>query len=374
VGLAAHTPHLWTSNQKDALRRIQIVYARGLKDQGRGMAKIYNLNRKTAAQPQEKQKSTVLIAIETWLSRRPANTKRAYMAAARAWSEYLNTDLETLQATDRWRSAKHEHAQDFLNQYADQPAQAGRASAASADGKVSVKTVAYKATVLKTMYDELIAKGLLEANPFTRSWSDYKGSDGGERRPHERIPAEGVKRLLTWEPTDIHEWRDLAILHLLLGAALRRSELVTIQIDDVLTSEKGSVYLRLRKTKAQKIQRVTLPDWVANTVLKVREQRQEMGAVGTDLLLVRYTKRRGGLPLGGKFVYFVFKEYCERFKVGDFSPHCARATAITRLLDLGCSHREVQELSRHASVQMVERYDKKRTEVDESASKKLSYD
>lgn len=338
------------------------------------MAKIYNLRRRIGSEPTKQEaKSQVLLMLETWLARRPENTRKAYMGAARLWSGYLGHELTNLSATDAWRKAKHEDAQDFVNQYAEQPAQPGRAMAASISGKVSAKTILHKVTILKAMYDELIAKGLLEANPFTRCWSELRRADDGERRPHERIPADGVKRLIGWKPKDIHEWRDLAILHLLLGAALRRSELTTIQLDDVMTSEKGTVFLRLRKTKAQKIQRVTLPGWVAKTVLAVKEQRQEMGAVGTDLLLVRYLKHKQD-PLGPKFVYYVFKFYCDKFKVGDFSPHCARATAITQLLDMGYSHREVQQLSRHASVQMVERYDKKRTEVDESVSKKLTYD
>lgn len=42
-----------------------------------------------------------------------------------------------------------------------------------------------------------------------------------------------------------------------------------------------------------------------------------------------------------------------------YTPHSARATAITKLLADGVPHREVQEFSRHSSVRMVERYDKR---------------
>ena len=79
--------------------------------------------------------------------------------------------------------------------------------------------------------------------------------------------------------------------------------------------------------------------------------------------------------MGEKYVYRLFKEYLARFKLNpDYSPHCARVTAITQLLKQGMNHREVQELSRHASVAMVERYDRRRFEIEESPSKKLSYD
>ncbi len=79
--------------------------------------------------------------------------------------------------------------------------------------------------------------------------------------------------------------------------------------------------------------------------------------------------------MGDKFVYRLFKDYLRRFKLNpNYSPHCARVTAITQLLKQGMNHREVQELSRHASVSMVERYDRRRFEIEESPSKKLSYD
>jgi integrase len=55
------------------------------------------------------------------------------------------------------------------------------------------------------------------------------------------------------------------------------------------------------------------------------------------------------------------------------SPTCARATAITKLLADGIPHRQVQEFSRHASIQMVEWYDKRRFSVDENVGVGFEY-
>jgi site-specific recombinase XerD len=145
-------------------------------------------------------------------------------------------------------------------------------------------------------------------------------------------------------------------------------------LSDVINTNKGSTYLRLRKTKSQNIQKVALPDWVAEEILAFKERRIHEGKGDRDLLFVRYL-HRGEEPMGEKFVYRLFKDYLKRFKLNpDYSPHCARVTAITQLLKQGMNHREVQELSRHASVAMVERYDRRRFEIEESPSKKLSYD
>jgi integrase len=56
------------------------------------------------------------------------------------------------------------------------------------------------------------------------------------------------------------------------------------------------------------------------------------------------------------------------------TPHSARATAITKLLTDGIPHREVQAFSRHASIQMVEHYDKRRFDVERSPAKGLEFD
>jgi integrase len=74
-------------------------------------------------------------------------------------------------------------------------------------------------------------------------------------------------------------------------------------------------------------------------------------------------------------LYRLFKHYCEKAGATQFlTPHSARATAITKLLADGIPHREVQEFSRHSSIQMVELYDKRRLTVEENPGKELDYE
>jgi integrase len=73
-------------------------------------------------------------------------------------------------------------------------------------------------------------------------------------------------------------------------------------------------------------------------------------------------------------LYLLFKQYCMAAGAGMYvTPHSARATAITKLLSDGVPHRVVQEFSRHASIQMVEWYDKRRFDVEQSPAKGLVY-
>jgi len=339
---------------------------------GKAMAKVTHL--RAVAPEVVETASDVLTALNLWLEIRPENTRRVYLRIAEEWSLFLGQSLIKTATGKLWKKASHKDAQAFVNDCRQRPAQQGRASDASPDGCVSMATVKHKAGVIKAAYDALIAHGLVETNPFHAVCLELKRFKSGERRRNEGMEPHEVKRFLTFVPLDPEHFRDRAIFHLMFGAALRRSELVDVTLSDVINTNKGSTYLRLRKTKSQNIQKVALPDWVADEILAFKQRRIHEGAGDRDLMFVRYL-HRGSEAMGGKYVYRLFKEYLKRFKLNpDYSPHCARVTAITQLLKQGMNHREVQELSRHASVAMVERYDRRRYEIEESPSKKLSYD
>jgi integrase len=284
----------------------------------------------------------------------------------------LKVPLSDDRSLKAWTKAGYGKAQDYLNQCAKAPAQAGRSAAI--DDKVSIATVKHRAVVLKSCYDELIARGLLEINPFVRIVRELRKHRPGERRPHEAIPLVAVKKLLGWEPRTVEERRDLAALHLLFGAALRRGELAGLRCGDILQTEQGTTYLRLTHTKSQHVQKVALADWCAEVVKVYFEQRREEGARELDPFIVRYREHKSPRAVSGDWIYDMFRSYCRLFRLPDnYTPHCARVTAITQMLEQQIPHREVQELSRHSSVQMVEKYDRKRVEIDESAPTKLRY-
>jgi integrase len=107
--------------------------------------------------------------------------------------------------------------------------------------------------------------------------------------------------------------------------------------------------------------------------------RKTQGAKPGDYLFNSYRGRGGRNPVSAPIsthgIYELFKRYCKQAGIKEFvSPHSARATAITRLLSRGIPHREVQEFSRHSSIQMVELYDKRRLGVEDSPGRGLDYD
>jgi integrase len=173
--------------------------------------------------------------------------------------------------------------------------------------------------------------------------------------------------------------RDRAILAVLFGGGIRRSELVALRIGDIRKTPTKTTFLYLRHTKAKRDAEQAIPDWAAEPLWELVAERRRDKAADGDYLFTGFSGRGGkrsvDRPISDTGVYLLFKQYCQAAGAGIFAtPHSARATAITKLLADGIPHREVQEFSRHASIQMVEWYDKRRFDVEQSPARGLSYD
>jgi len=341
------------------------------------MGKVVYLQRKPNDTEEPVDPSDVYQALTSWLDTRPKNTRDSYLRLARVWSIFLGSEFDRQRAGALWKKATYTQAEEFLSQCSKKKARSGRAEESSPDGKVSPATVAHKAKILKSLYDCLLHKGLVASNPFARSAYERKGAVTGDRSPYERIPDEDIKAIINYRfDKGVEGMRDKALLFLLIGGALRRSEPITLLMRDVVVTPKGTVILKLRQTKAQKVQKLPLAKWVGKVVLAFKKERQREGARDSDHLFVRYlaTSKRTP-PLSSQFVYRIFCRYRDELGLSEsFTPHACRVTAITRLLDQGYSHRDVKKLSRHASVAMVEKYDREREDDDKSTSTELSFE
>ena len=170
--------------------------------------------------------------------------------------------------------------------------------------------------------------------------------------------------------------RDRATLALLFGGALRRSEVRNLRIGDVRIKGRD-VSVNLRNTKAADDAIQALPNWAGVAVQALYEQRvRESGGV-TEYLVTEYFtlfQESSGRIMGEKQIYRIFCAWRDRCGLPrNITPHSARATAITKLLEQGIPHRDVAKFSRHASVQTVERYDKLIKDVSNGIAKKVKY-
>lgn len=245
---------------------------------------------------------------------------------------------------------------------------------------LSNATIAKKFAALRRIYRMLIACNLgITSNPFDSDRVPAPPKNSGQKRPTEMINFNKVQEVLKIPDATIPKGlRDQALLAVMFGGALRRSEVTGLRIGDLRQTEKGTAFIRLRATKAKKDVDQALPPWAAEPVRKLVMQRLTEGAKSGDYLFVSYRGPGGKFPTNKPFstsgLYRLFLSYCRQAGIKDFvSPHSARATAITKLLSDGFSHREVQEFSRHSSIQMVEVYDKRRLSIDENPGRILKF-
>jgi site-specific recombinase XerD len=148
--------------------------------------------------------------------------------------------------------------------------------------------------------------------------------------------------------------RDAAMLAVLYGAGLRRSELVALDLADYNpeTSE-----VRVRRGKGRKARVCYAP---AGCVLALDGWVQVRGIDPGPLFCPinkkdRITIRR----LTDQAVMYVLEQRGRKTKTKHFSPHDLRRTFIGDLLDAGADIATVQQLAGHASVVTTARYDRR---------------
>ena len=339
-------------------------------------------------------------AISAFLSMKSENTRATYLGVVKQWCQFLGAEAGSDEAARLMLNATDIHAAAYKTWLEGQKGQRPRMEqsgsskvstpslerrkASSSDGlqrTLTNSTITKKFAALRRMYRVLIAHDLgISANPFDTDRVPPPPKHAGQKRPTEMVSFEQVKAIVELPDTETPKGRrDQALLAVLFGGGLRRSEAIKLRLGDVRKTSRGTTFLRLRATKGKSDADQALPKWAAEYIWALHAERTSLGAQSGDFLFVSFRGQGGktatNKPLSASGVYRIFVAYCKQAGIENHvSPHSARATAITKLLDQGLTHREVQEFSRHASVQMVEVYDKRRIGVDQNPAKDLDFD
>lgn len=300
--------------------------------------------------------------VESYVALKRPSTQTKYRAAIRGWLKFLGHKPVT-KATDsdglRWAKKLAEGEGVF-------------------GSSASRSTVYHKIAVIKEIYHLLQEQGLIAHNPLSVAVSQYRGAGSalGDKRPTELVPFELVPKILEAPSAVTKEGqRDRCYLALLFGCALRAGEAVKLNLGDVIELRSGQLALQLKQTKNHSDAVQPIPGSVREYIARYVATRKAEGGRATDPLLIQHFEgAQSNRHMRQEVLARYFRRYMKAVGVpGRVTPHSARATAITYLLERGLSHREVRKFSRHSSVAMVEKYDKLRDSGAEAVAQEIDY-
>jgi site-specific recombinase XerD len=216
-------------------------------------------------------------------------------------------------------------------------------------------TVNHMLSALRGVLSQAENLGLISADDFRRA-TKIKGVRGETLPKGRALASDEIKLLLKTCQKDLTKkgLRDVALVAVLYGAGLRRSEVVKLDLKDFDQKENS---LKIRSGKGGK-DRLTYLGQGAGAVLaewvKVRETE------ASPLFLPvnkagKIMKRR----LSDQAVLWVLEQRGKEAGLEHFSPHDMRRTFISDLLDAGADIATVQKLAGHASVTTTARYDRR---------------
>jgi integrase/recombinase XerC len=201
---------------------------------------------------------------------------------------------------------------------------------------------------------------------------EVEGERAGRRRDMRGPAEQSVKTLLTAAHSQRDPWkaaRDVAIVRLIYDLALRREEVVSLDLEHLdFGAQPPSV---LVKAKAQATrERLSLPDPTGAALVDWLAQR---GSAPGPLFLVgdrRHRRHRVAARLSGEGVRQIFTDLSARARLPRVRPHGLRHAAITTALDATSGDlRRVQRFSRHADVRTLQVYDDNRTDLGGEVAK-----
>jgi site-specific recombinase XerD len=151
----------------------------------------------------------------------------------------------------------------------------------------------------------------------------------------------------------LREKRDCAMLALLFGCGLRRSELVGLEMSDVQKRQEHWAIVDLIG-KGGHIRTVPIPAWAKHAL-----DEWTTAAGITERRVFRAVSRAGrvwGKGISQNVVWYVVKGCCEKAGLERIAPHDLRRTCAKLCHSSGGELEQIQFLLGHASVQTTERY------------------
>lgn len=225
--------------------------------------------------------------------------------------------------------------------------------AAMVEKKLSASTVNVRLSAVRKLIGEAQRNGIIDAEEAANLAGVPNISQKGTRLGN-WLTRDQAKELLTVpDRSKIKGERDYAILALLLGCALRRQELASLDVDDIQLREGRWVVADLRG-KGGRVRTVAIPLWVKKAIdgwmvaAKIEKGR-----------LLRPLSKSGkviGDELGDWAIWSVVEQSAKEIGIEHFGAHDLRRTCAKLCRKNGGDLEQIKFLLGHSSIQTTERY------------------
>jgi len=222
--------------------------------------------------------------------------------------------------------------------------------------RLAPSSVNVRLSALRKLASEAADNGLLDP-VLAAGITKVKGvKEEGVRAGNWLTREQARELLLIPDTSTLKGKRDRAILALLLGCGLRRSELVALRVGQVEQRENRWMIVDF-KGKGGRKRTVAVPAWVKNAI-----DAWTAAAQITDGRIFR-SLRKGAksgpvksqslAPIG---VWWLVKRYAEKIGLTNLAPHDLRRSCAKLCRKSGGDLEQIQMLLGHASIQTTERY------------------
>lgn len=262
----------------------------------------------------------------------------------------IAADLGERIDTMPWHLLRYQHTQAIRSKLAS---------------KYAPSTANKMLSALRGVLHEAKRLGLMTAEEYSNA-VDIKSIRGERVTKGRAITASEIKKMFSViDPQKMSGARDSAIFAVLLGAGLRRSEVVDLDLNSY-----DPVSRRLRVLgKGNKERSVPLPKGTYEALDHWLTFRgQEPGPLFPPIDRWGHFHLR---RLNDKAIAFRLESIADRAGVKDVMPHDMRRTFITTLLELGIDLSTAQKLAGHEQISTTARYDKRDERAKEEAVKLL---
>jgi integrase len=199
---------------------------------------------------------------------------------------------------------------------------------------------------------------------------DFPNIEGVSEERGRSLTREEITALLdSCSSESIIDIRDGALIAILRGTGLRRSELVKLELRDWNSNNESLVVRRGKRGKGRTV-------YLNGEAIIYLEKWLQFRGSESGPLLCRIWKG-GSLqldrPMNSDAVWRILQKRAEQAGVESFSPHDFRRTFCSDLLDAGVDIVTVQKLAGHASPVTTAKYDRRGEETKRRAVQKLGF-